>query len=394
MDDSGPSGGAWDARIAVALEVEGGRVGHVSIDSTRPVRASAVFHGRPIETALDLLPRVFSLCGVAQTHAGLAACEDALGIVAAPPQAAARQLLLLAETAREHHLRANLDWPRLLREEADVAAIAAVGDAAAQLGAALYPDGPWARPGGGRLRPDRAAATAAIDTLDEALAPYRIDGAHMDALLRWAQSRGTPAARLAAAVDDDGLADFGASPVTALPDLDRAELDAVLDADRNGAFLARPTWHGAVHETGPAARMGSHPLIADTVRHTGNGLLARLAARMVEMTAMPEKMREILPVLSDHDGSPVETTVAGSGIGAVEAARGRLVHRVEVGGGQVMRYQILAPTEWNFHAEGPLARGLAGAAAGPGLARNATLLVNALDPCVRCDVAVVEPGHA
>ena len=56
-------------------------------------------------------------------------------------------------------------------------------------------------------------------------------------------------------------------------------------------------------------------------------------------------------------------------------------------------YAIVAPTEWNFHPEGALVRGLVGSAADDAatLARATHLLVQALDPCVACEVEV---GHA
>jgi hypothetical protein len=48
------------------------------------------------------------------------------------------------------------------------------------------------------------------------------------------------------------------------------------------------------------------------------------------------------------------------------------------------RYQILAPTEWNFHPEGVLAKGLNQLQADSVelLKQQASLLINAIDPCV------------
>jgi coenzyme F420-reducing hydrogenase alpha subunit len=74
----------------------------------------------------------------------------------------------------------------------------------------------------------------------------------------------------------------------------------------------------------------------------------------------------------------------GSGIGTAEAARGRLVHGVEIEDGLVKRYRILAPTEWNFHPEGAVAQGLAHIAGLPDPYREriARLFITAADPCV------------
>lgn len=70
----------------------------------------------------------------------------------------------------------------------------------------------------------------------------------------------------------------------------------------------------------------------------------------------------------------------------------RLVHWLAITEGRVSAYRILAPTEWNFHPEGPLARGLAGAEVGRGdrVRQVIELLVMALDPCVGCELAVDE----
>jgi Ni,Fe-hydrogenase I large subunit len=69
------------------------------------------------------------------------------------------------------------------------------------------------------------------------------------------------------------------------------------------------------------------------------------------------------------------------------------VHAVEIAGGVVRRYRIVAPTEWNFHARGALAAGLAGVAvAGEDeLRRLVRLAVESLDPCVAYRVEV-SPG--
>jgi hypothetical protein len=58
----------------------------------------------------------------------------------------------------------------------------------------------------------------------------------------------------------------------------------------------------------------------------------------------------------------------------------------------VERYRILAPTEWNFHPQGPLIQGLRGADAhmGETLDKNAGLLISALDPCVGYELNIVE----
>jgi Ni,Fe-hydrogenase I large subunit len=83
----------------------------------------------------------------------------------------------------------------------------------------------------------------------------------------------------------------------------------------------------------------------------------------------------------------------GEGLAAVETARGLLLHRARLQEQCVVDYQIVAPTEWNFHPDGALVRGLEGLEAGEEqhLVGAARLAVHALDPCVAFRV---EMAHA
>ena len=84
---------------------------------------------------------------------------------------------------------------------------------------------------------------------------------------------------------------------------------------------------------------------------------------------------------------------ADEGLATVETARGLLLHRACVRDECVVDYQIVAPTEWNFHPGGALVRGLEGIDSDDerGLLRSARLAVHALDPCVGFRIEV---GHA
>jgi Ni,Fe-hydrogenase I large subunit len=86
------------------------------------------------------------------------------------------------------------------------------------------------------------------------------------------------------------------------------------------------------------------------------------------------------------------TLADGSGLGTAATARGLLLHQAHVAAGRVVHYRIVAPTEWNFHPDGALPRGLRGRAVADAAAarRDAQLLAQALDPCVACTVEVVD----
>jgi len=77
-------------------------------------------------------------------------------------------------------------------------------------------------------------------------------------------------------------------------------------------------------------------------------------------------------------------------MGVVEAARGRLMHRIKIAQGRVADYAILAPTEWNFHPEGIAVQGLKGLLfeSEAQLRQQAALWINAIDPCVGYELKI------
>jgi hypothetical protein len=400
MPDLSSLEGALHLRLAVAK----GAVRKVSLRSDRPLRACALLIGRPVEQALEIIPLMFSLCRAAQSCAGLEACEEALGVTVSPAQRAARELLVLAEAVDENCRRIVIDWPRLGGETPVIEDLAAVRAALKSVRPAFYPGGDrkpggdWLRLGGGRLKSGRPALGRAIRLLEERLNWAVLGGKRMNgspfgdpsSFYDWCRARRTPAARSLARILEHGLPGFGRSDVRPMPDLGRDWLHARLKADSDGEFSSRPNRDGEVFETGPLARLGGHPLIAGLVRTHGNGLLPRMAARMIELLDTPVRMRALGGRLADEPGSGVERKGSGSGLAIVECARGRLIHRVEIEDGIVTGYRIVAPTEWNFHPRGPLVRGLVTAQVDDegSLEGTVSMLVTALDPCVPCRLEI------
>ncbi len=85
-------------------------------------------------------------------------------------------------------------------------------------------------------------------------------------------------------------------------------------------------------------------------------------------------------------------TGQGVGVAWVDNPRGLLVHQVRLVDGRAQAYRIVAPTEWNFHPEGPVPLALLGAPAGDAgdARRRAERLIDSLDPCVVCHVEFVD----
>ena len=381
-----------EGEIHVAVHWNGSEIERADVRSTRPFVAPRLLVGKAVDEACVLVPLLFAICGRSQAIAAAAACEAAMGVPVRPDVAGARALLIAGEAMQEYLFRALIDWPRLRGEPPSAQALA---DARRQIGAALAPLDAAARVNAvARDEAKIAEATgsmckAASDASGEVLGATPeewLERCGEEGVERWAQARETVAARLVADTLDTHPR-LGASDVPLLPaaDHDRVvrELCGAMDAD--DGFERAPRWQGEPAETGALARASHVAAVAAMVAKHGRSAAARLVARLAELAA--------LAVRGASANHGQVATRPGEGAGWVETARGLLVHRARVARGRIAAYRIVAPTEWNFHADGALARGLRGARFQDGEAaeRGVRLMVQALDPCV---AARIEVAHA
>jgi hypothetical protein len=384
----------------------------VSVRSTRPFGAARILEGRTPADAAATAPALFSICARAQGAAAEAALAAASGDATTPAAAARRESAVRLETIQEYLWRLLIDWPKAMGREPLVAPVAAARQRIATLLAQAPADAAWrasVRDGLATVLGDVAAMH--VYGVPPAAWLALLDVAALDA---WARAGRTLPAQLLGALDAmaPGL---GRSDVPLMAEPKPGVLVAtVVPALRSDpAFGRAPDWAGTPVETGALARTRAHPLIAALLARDGNAVRTRMAARLVELAqlvaALAEPGGESGTGATDdvragdspaHPGtSPGRPWVVGlplapgEGLGAVETARGLLIHRARVAAGRVTGYQIVAPTEWNFHPRGALVRGLDGLDAPDedALVQRARLVVQALDPCVACSVEV---GHA
>lgn len=388
--------GNGEGSLRIQVAVEGAVIAVVALTSTRPVDACSIFVGRQLDETMTLLPRLFSLCGVAQAVAGLHAAEHALGLHVTPAQIAVRRMLVAAEALEQTLWRILWAGPNRIGGAPDLAKLKRLRRVLRALRPLLFPDPRWMRIGGARLAPDRAELVVTLDEITNVVREAVFGSSMAEGSLRdrqgferWLRTVTTPATETLRFVHENGLADFGRGAMAPLPEFDPVLFDRRLANDVDYSFCARPDHEGVVGETGALARHWNLPLLAALRADYGNGLLARLTARVVECESLIAELREQAGGLDDENPAPAATeTACGSGLGMVECARGRLVHWLAATEGRVNAYRILAPTEWNFHPKGPLVRGLTGARVGPGtsIRQAIELFVTALDPCVAFEV--------
>lgn len=367
-------------------------IGRAEVAARRP-RAVAALVGRRAEEAVRLAPLLFSLCGTAQGLAVARACEAALGIDAGA-QETARRLLTDAEALDSHGWQAVVEWPARLGAPPRPAALRTLRQAVSAVMPALYPAKDGLRPGGGVLRPDEAALRGALDRMNGWLEEEVFAGPvprDADELARWAGQGAGDAARLAARLLDPDLVGWGAGGVPLLSESGPDWFAAALSGDP--AFATRPRHDGGPALTGPLERQAAHPLVVSVTERFGDGLARLFAARLADLAELPRRMEAAIAALRPSDPATAAGPAPGSGCGVAETARGRLAHWLRLDGdGRITDARMVAPTDWNFAADGPLARGLAGAKVDgrDDAEERARLLVAMLDPCVACGIEVHE----
>jgi coenzyme F420-reducing hydrogenase alpha subunit len=381
--------------IHIELYHRAGQASEVRIVSARP-EATRVLLGKTPEQVLASVPLLFTLCGNAQAYAALQACRAALGMDAEAEPDAARDLLVQLETLREHAWRILLDWPGLVGLEPDKKAVASLLKFDAQFKRHLFRDGE-AYKLDSRLDIDAIPLmrlTAELEALIDAsifngrLAGFRaITG---EAQLRdWLRQNDAPPASLLNDLYNRNWTAIGQNDIACLPELEAEALNQQMRNEDLTAFCRTPRWLGRCFESTPLARQRSHPLIVGLQNRYGNSLMVRFLARLLEVAAIPRRLSRFN---EQKAMSAIVPNADGIGLAQVQAARGLLIHRLELRHGRVYDYRIVAPTEWNFHPEGAVAQGLKRLKAEDpnALRRQAELLINAVDPCVRYNLKLAD----
>lgn len=358
-----------EGRIDIDLHRCDDRIEAVVIRSSRPQLAQKLFAGRRPDLAVQLAGSVFSLCGKAQGLAARLACDAALG-----HSSPANLRGVLIELGLEHSWRLLLNWPQQAGHPPDMEGLQRLrktpaDDFAKQLDSLLS---------------ERLLGLPAADWLHLDLAGF--DG--------WRGAGSTPMARMFDQLDDSParpsraaghpestprwlptLAEWRSQDITALAH----------EALVNPAFCAQPTWHGQPAETGALCRQREHPLIHAWLARQRRGSSARLLARLVELALLPAQLRsDSIPVAHAWPLAP------GLGAAGVETSRGLLLHVVHMEAGVISDYRIVAPTEWNFHPQGPLSSLLLDLPADARLAERARQAVLAVDPCVDYGLEILD----
>lgn len=388
-----------DGTVHIELYHRAGQASGARIASTRPDIAPLVLLGKTPEQILDIVPLLFTLCGNAQACTALLACRAALGMTAEPESDAARDLLVQLETLREHAWRILLDWPGLIGLPPDKKALAALLKFDALFKRHLFRHGE-AYKLDSCLDIDAVQLTQLTAELEALINAAIFNGRLADfrtlacetQLRDWLHQNEALPANLLNDLYNRNWTAVGQNNIDCLPELEADALNRQMQQEDLAAFCRAPHWQGRCFETTPLTRQRLHPLIAGLQHRYGNSLMVRFLARLLEVAAIPLRLSR----LTERKPDPaIASSTGGIGLAQLQAARGLLIHRLELRHGRVYDYRIAAPTEWNFHPEGVVAQGLKHLKAeGPNdLRRQAELLINSVDPCVLYNLKLTD-SHA
>ena len=316
-----------------------------NLASSRPDWVNGLLRGMPVQRAPNVLAHAFSLCGMAHRLCA----ELALDQRASAPDISR---LLQRETFREHARRIGLDWVQQLAPGLQAEAIEALQNCPALMSDEALdaePNGAWL--GAHLLGCSPSAWLAAWE---------REPG---NWLQEWRAGFKGWLPRLLRQLNADAPLP-GARPLAA-GEADLNELALQLHEDLD--FVRRPRLAGHCAETGSWTRMNA------PVLPCGSAAL-RLGARIAEMCRLCATAGERLLAHGVLD------IARGERLAWVEMARGLLIHHaiVNIDAAQIVRYRVLAPTEWNFHPEGAVAAALES----PCAEGAVSALMCAYDPCI------------
>ena len=84
-----------------------------------------------------------------------------------------------------------------------------------------------------------------------------------------------------------------------------------------------------------------------------DSILSRIVARVCEIPQLLQHTQELLKKINLDEPSYIKpkidiSKITASGSSAVEAARGSLIHKVNIENGIIKKYDIITPTQWNL----------------------------------------------
>jgi len=384
-----------EGEIKISVVARSGQVESVSITSTRPLHITKLFAGKSIDSVADIMNAIYHLCNTAHRFAFLRLLDESTVIKLSQNEIKAYELLLDLETIREHCFSIASKWNQDAEGTVNSNIINLLSTLK-EINATLF------------LNTDPLSLVdkelQAFDSIEiltlkleqqlqNLLLGFKCNAESvfkdMNSFNNWLKVGKSQGATFLNYLLQHQLNKIGNIEAFHLPDLDPKNISDFL---YNDAYIQQPNYQDITYETTPYSRQSNHQLIKQLVNINGNGVFTRAASQLLEVFELLNKVkcnyRNIeTEIISYNFQFPVLET---SALVQLEAARGRLVHQLSIKDEKIKSYQILAPTEWNFHPEGVLNHMIRSLnfTDKEDLISKVKLLVNAVDPCVGYSVEI------
>ena len=352
-----------------------------------------ILQGRAAEDALVINPRVCGICGHAHLIATVKALEDCYdGLQISQKAEIIRELTLNFELIQNHFKWFYLTLLPLLGERQNISSASRmsrqISKAIAHL-AGQYPHNSYAIVGGVVCDPTHIELLQVKNILHEVLSFFETQMVRADTkmlikcekvetllskegglpkllnhlLQKGWQTEGKSFDRFIV-FGENSYFKRGKSIKTRIqPHISERFLDIFGNSD---SLAKNVTYKNKYYEVGPLSRamLLKTPLIKDAHRRYGDSLFSRILARSCEIVQLLHHSFYLLSQIDLSQPSYIAPpkdikTLTAEGTGAVEAARGSLVHQVQLVDGKIARYRIVTPTQWNLSQGTPDAPGVA-----------------------------------
>jgi len=132
-------------------------------------------------------------------------------------------------------------------------------------------------------------------------------------------------------------------------------LDDVEEFSSKNSYAKNVTFKDKYFEVGPLSRaiINKTPLIKDSHDKYEDSIVSRIVARVLEIPQLLKHSQELIKQINLDEPSYIKpkidiSKITSTGNSAVEAARGSLIHKVDIENGIIKKYEIITPTQWNL----------------------------------------------
>ena len=129
----------------------------------------------------------------------------------------------------------------------------------------------------------------------------------------------------------------------------------IKEYENSSSYAKNVQYKDRYYEVGSLSRamLLKTPLVKDTHRRYKDSLFTRIIARVCEIPQLLNHSKYLISQIDLTQQSYIKpaidiSSITAVGEGIVEAARGSLIHKVDIEKGVIKKYDIITPTQWNL----------------------------------------------